>query len=128
MRIVSNIGILKAYAVIYIKLDSCYFQRSKTQMMDIETQELTLLKKSQRSLMILFLSITQLYIFRMIRGSLAATDLLKFDDPSFWDVLFTLSKTLFIVGLCLSIYKRVSAQISLQIVRKETSAGFSVDF
>ena len=45
VRMVSNIGILTAYAVIYFKLDSCYFKRSKSQI-DIQPEKLAILKES----------------------------------------------------------------------------------
>jgi hypothetical protein len=68
-------------------------------------EEKVIMRKNLRSLLLLFLSICQIYIFRIFRDSL----LFMKSYELFYKIkpYFFISKTVMILGICISVYQRL---------------------
>ncbi|TNV79236.1 hypothetical protein FGO68_gene462 [Halteria grandinella] len=106
--IYSNGGIIIAYFILYLKLRGVYdlmlviSDQSQSGMASHEEQDV--MRQSLRSLLILFLSICQIYVFRIFRDFCL---LLKLEFVEKVQPVFYICKTIMIFGLCYSIYKRL---------------------
>ena len=99
----SNGGIIFAYLIIYLKLNTVYY--GMIQDGDQSDHESQTMRGNLKSLMILFISICQIYVFRITRDFMI---LLQFYDQLYiLRPLFHVCKILMILGICISVYQRL---------------------
>ena len=92
----SNGGIILAYLVIYLIL------RSHSRRLTLLDPRQKQIRDSLRSLLLLFLSICQIYLFRICRDFFIVTE--NFAALETVRPIFYLCKTVMVLGICVSIY------------------------
>ena len=104
----SNCLIMIAYTVIFMKLRWHYQVITKQYYPHLlSEQDVEIMQKEIYSLRLLIISICQIYLFRNIREVLFI-----FDNQDFSAILFIgfyASKTIMILGICVSMYQRIQA-------------------
>ena len=106
----SNLGIIVAYLVIYFKLRTHYLTQSlynghnKIRMQRVMINNL-------RSLLVLFISICQIYIYRIFRDLMVIFDNYGATEKQ---EVFYICKTVQVLGICISLYWRMHISISFK--------------
>ncbi|TNV77177.1 hypothetical protein FGO68_gene6415 [Halteria grandinella] len=120
----SNTAILVAYMAVFILQLNFYLEKKRTNVRNHFTEEdQALMRKELLNLLLLFLSITQLYIYRNVREVMhqinVAGDFAKWDHD-----IYYCCKILMILGICISLYVRIMQNYvsELRMSQRQTAA------
>jgi hypothetical protein len=101
----SNFAIVIAYIVTYIKFRNHYLKLQIQYQDQLTEEDVTLMKKDISSLLILIISICQIYIIRIVRD-LSAKLNLDSVHPYLVNSMY-LSKSIMVLGICVAIHYRL---------------------
>ncbi len=82
------------------------------------------IKRSERSFLILLLLISQLYFFRTVRGLFIIFGSTTVFEVDLWDIIIPLSISLMLVGIWQSIHQSIDASFRLQSILQDMDNNY----